>query len=410
MVCGRDQGECRGHRPPRVIVTVLVLTLFGVIRETAAEDLWYNQPRISVGTFYNDNIGLNTSNVESSAGVEGTASIRAGRRTETTDLSLAGAVRARNYVDASNYNATDFLFNAYSAYQRDQDRFGLDGTFDYLSTLESEVSTTGNLAPDNRQLRWSIAPSWSRPLTERADIEVQARYVDSSYQKTTTGLQDYWNLGGWVLGTYQWSEITQATARLTYDHYEYRNIENQSDTLGLSGGVRHQFTETLSGLAELGARYSQSEWSNQLGSFDGSSVGPLANLQLDWRRETGTFSAQLGRWLTPSGDGLLDTTRLLIDATERLSERCSIRGGVQAYRNRGDEQGLGYSTYRGRDYAAATLGFTYRLTPDWRLDGTYRFAWQEYDGADDAATQNAVYLNVSYTWPRELPPIYTGTR
>jgi hypothetical protein len=403
----------RAHRRcplPARCAAVLALALGAGSTNTLAEDLWYNQPRVSVGTFYNDNVGLSTSNIESSAGVEGTASIRAGRRTETTDLALAGAVRARNYFDASNYNATDFLFNAYSAYQRDQDRFALDGSFDYLSTVESEVSTTGNFAPNNRQTRWSLTPSWSRPLTERANIEVVARYLDSSYKETISGLQDYWNLGGWVLGSYQWSEVTDATLRATFDHYEYRNIDNQSDSLGLSGGVRHQFSETLSGLVELGARYSQSEWSNQLGSFDGSSAGPLANLQIDWRRETGTVSAQLGRWLTPSGDGLLDTTRLQIDATERLSERWSLRGGVQAYRNRGDEEGLGYSTYRDRDYAAATLGFSYRLTPDWRLDGTYRFAWQEYDGADDSATQNAVYLNVSYTWPRELPPIYTGTR
>ena len=414
MPGNRSARTDRQGRRPLAVAAALALTLAGGAVETAADELWYNQPRVSVGALYNDNIGLSASDPISSFGAQAQAGIRGGWRTETTDVGVTGTLAGTTYFDASGYDSTSAGLALDAAHQRERNRFGLGATFSYLPTTASEVDTTGDQQQDSTQLRWSLAPSWSHQLTERATVEVAANYTEASYQGSGSDLSDYQNLGGWLLGGYDLSEVTRGTARLSFDRYEKGGTSGQSDSIGLSGGLSHRFSETLSGLVELGARYSESEQTGVPGeTISSSSVGPLVNLQVDWRRETGQVSAQLGRWLTPSGNGLLDSTRASVSASERLSERWSVQGGVQAYRNRGDEEGLGVSTQRNRDYVAANLGFSYRLTEWWQLQGAYRFAWQQYDGdeeGDGAAIGNSVFLNVSYTWPRELPGLYSGPR
>jgi hypothetical protein len=400
----------RAGQPARLLLAggVSFALAGGVPTGSLAEDFWYNQPRISVGALYNDNIGLTTDDARSSFGANVAASILAGRRTETTDLSVSGAVGGTTYFDSPDDDSVNAGLSFNAARNWDRNRFGLAGSFSYLPTTTSEVATTGDLRSDSTRLLWSLTPFWLHRLSERADIELAATYSEATYQGSSTDLDDYQNLGGWLLGSYALTEVTQGTMRLSFDRYESRGVEESSDSVGLTAGVRHRFTERLSGAAELGVRYSQTEREilGGLATIDDSSTGPLANFTIDWQRETGALSFQFGRWLTPSGDGLLDTTRLTVSASEQLSERLAINGGLQAYRNRGEE----LTTLRrngDRDYASASLGFSYRLTEWWQLQGTYSYRWQEYED-DDAATGNTVYLNVSYTWPRELPGLYSG--
>jgi hypothetical protein len=393
---------------------LLAIVALGGSGRSAADGVWYNQPRVSVGAIYNDNISLSPTEARSSFGAQALAAIRAGYRSPTTDMGINAAVGGTAYFDSSSDDSTSVSLALDAAHQWERNRLGLGVTFSYLPTTASEVGTTGDFQEDNTQLRYSLSPSWSHQLTERLNFELLASYSDALYQNSSEGLSDYRSLGGWLLGSYSLTEVTQLTGRLSFDRYESQGSTNESDSIGLSAGVRHEFSETFRGLAELGARSTESTTAGLFGEdVDSSSTGPLANLQLDWQRETGSWSAQIGRWLTPSGDGLLDTTRVSVGGSQSLSERMAMQFGVQAFRNRGDVGANTTRRNRDRDYADASIGFSYQLAPDWQLQGTYRFAWQKYedDKVDEGAgTGNSVFLNVSYTWPRELPGLYSEAR
>ena len=389
----------------------MAVAALGAAADIRAEDLWYNQPRGSAGALYNDNIGLSASDTISSFGAQAQAGIRGGWRTQTTDVGVTSTLAGTTYFDASGYDNTSAGLALDAAHQRERNRFGLGATFSYLPTTQSEVDTTGDQQQHPAALvagAVPVAPA-DRARHRRDRGELQRGELPGLGLRPERLPEPRRLLGGYDL-----SEVTRGTARLSFDRHQTGGTSGQSDSVGLSGGLSRRFSETLSGLGELGVRYSESEQTGASGeTISSSSVGPLVNLQVDWRRETGQVSAQLGRWLTPSGNGLLDTTRASVSASERLSERWSVQGGAQAFRNRADDEGLGVSTQRNRDYFAANLGFSYRLTEWWQLQKAYRSAWQQYDDDEDddgAAIGNSVFLNVSYTWPREPPGLYAGPR
>ena len=191
----RARTHRQGRRPPAVAVALAVAAL-GAAADIRAEDLWYNQPRVSVGALYNDNIGLSASDTISSFGAQAQAGIRGGSQSQTTDVGVTGTLAGTTYFDASGYDSTSAGLALDAAHQRERNRFGLGATFSYLPTTASEVDTTGDQQQDSTQLRWSLAPSWSHQLTERATVEVAANYSEASYQGSGSGLNDYQNLGG----------------------------------------------------------------------------------------------------------------------------------------------------------------------------------------------------------------------
>ena len=366
---------------------------------SAMAEQWYVEPSVRANVFYDDNIGLRSEDKESSSGVAASADVTAGRRTETTDIGLSAEVVAERYFDASDYNVTDFFFDFAAAHKRQHDLFGLDASFDYDSTLTSEIETTGIVRDNQRRSRWYLGPSWTRSLTERLNAQLYAGYASVSYEDDAPGLEDYTNVNLGLLGTYLVSETMQATGRVMYDRYESDTTDRTTDAVGVSIGVRNAFSETLSGFVELGARHAEYDLPTGIDQSD-TNTGPLANIGLDWRRETGRWSFLLGRSLLPSGSGLVDTTSARVSGRENLSERWAALLDVNAIHNRYDLQGGDDNT---RDFVSLQPKIRYKLTEWWEIEGSYRYRWQDYErrGDEPSADGNLVYLSISYTWPRE---------
>jgi len=91
-----------------------------------------------------------------------------------------------------------------------------------------------------------VAPSWSHQLTSGATRKVAANYREASYQGSGSGLSDYQNLGGWLLGSYDLSEVTRGL------HGCPSTVTRRGDFGAVGqhrpvGRLSHRFSETLSG-------------------------------------------------------------------------------------------------------------------------------------------------------------------
>ena len=183
----------QGRRPPAVAVALAVAAL-GAAAESRAEDLWYNQPRVSVGALYNDNIGLSASDTLSSFGAQAQAGIRGGWRTETTDVGVTRTLAGTTY---STPRATTAPVRASRSTPPTSASATASGWAEHqLPADDAERGRHHGRSAAATQLRWSLAPSWSHQLTERATVEVAAKYSEASYQGSGSGLNDYQNLGG----------------------------------------------------------------------------------------------------------------------------------------------------------------------------------------------------------------------
>jgi hypothetical protein len=390
------------RRLPRDRRTAFLLMALAVPLHVGA-DQWYFEPRASLDTFYDTNVRLLSEDATPSPGVKARVHLKGGERTETSDVALDASVVAWRYADAPAYDSNDLFIDLTAVHKRERDRFALNGRIDYDSTATSELETSGRVQANKRRERLYVAPSWVHLLSERATVEARASYTDVGYEDAgpLTGLTDYTYVTGGLVGTYLLGETTSATTRLSFDRYDASTIPSTVDSVGISVGVRRAFSETLSGWAELGARYSESTYLSAAGNMTGQTdTGPIAELGLDWRGETTSVLASLRRALVPSGNGeLLDTTRTSLSVREDLSPRWSVLASLSAVRNRDDTGGPEKS--EDRDYVSFEPSVRYRLTEWWELRGSYRYRSQAYEPSGRSADSHAVFLSISYTWPRE---------
>lgn len=381
-----------------VLAVLAVLAMLAV--GPALADQWYAEPKARLYGFYEDNVGLVTTNEKSSPGFIASASVKGGTRSETRDINLAGELVRRQYFDDSPRNTTDFHFDGGYVRKIERDRFVLDAAYDLDSSLTSEVGTSGRVQVNKRRNRWSLAPGWQRQVDERLSLNAALSYADVRYDDgLSAGLVDYSYAtlgGGFAYGV---SERMQVIGRLSYDRYDAEQITNTSDTFGLLAGVGYAFSEDWSVNALIGARVAEVETS--LGSND--STGGLFDISTTKRIETGSLRAAIGRDLQPSGDGvLLDTLRASVDWDQAITPRWRGLLHIDAYRNTlpsGTASGLD------RDYFSIAPRLRYQIERDWALDLGYRYRYQKYDNATASAEANAVFFTIAYAPQRERPDL-----
>lgn len=383
--------------PAAALVTALAATLASA---PAQAELGYLEPRASLYTFYDDNVGLNRTNAESSPGYILRVSARAGSRTETRDLNLDAEVTRRQYFSDSDRDTTDLGLNGQYLQRIERDRFELGLGLDWDSTLTSEVATSGRVQVRKRRERWSLAPGWERQVSERLSLNAGLSYQDVSYDDgLAAGLVDY---SFATLGAgfgYGLDERTQLIGRVSYDRYDADQVRNEVESYGVLGGVAWAVSETWNLTTLLGVR--RAEARTAAGRED--STGGLFDIASTWRLETGSLRAGLSKSLTPSGaGGLLDTTRANLRWNHDFDRRLGAVLDLDAYRNREPSGNAGADD---RDYYAVAPRLRYRLERDWALELGYRYRYQKYDNQPDGADSNAVFVNIAYTPQRERPEL-----
>ena len=389
----------RHHLRPRALVVAAAVL---VAAQGVEAELWYIEPRAVLRTFYDDNVRLTPKDTENSFGAIVRARVELGRRTEVSEIGVNAEVDSRHYSDVSELDRTNGALSAAWRYRLDRHRVGLDGTFDYDSTLTSEEETTGFVQVNKRRSRFFIRPSWRYAMSERTDVEAAFDYEDVSYEDVDViPLFDYSASRASFVAGHGLSERLRLLGRVAYGSYDAPQIDTETSAYGLEAGAVYNWSETLSVSFVAGVRSSDS----QTPSLDGGLVernttGPLFELNLKKDFLVGELDLTAERNLLPSSRGtLLDTTRLRLTFDYPVTSLWTFALDARAYRNRNPG---GEVSGNDRDYVLFAPRLERRLSTALRLALGYRYRWQDREAtAEDAASSNAVFLTLRYVFPRE---------
>ncbi|EGV33735.1 hypothetical protein ThidrDRAFT_0424 [Thiorhodococcus drewsii AZ1] len=393
-----DKQQYRACLSYRVSLLYLPLVLGSSI---AVADQWYVKPLAVLEAYYDDNVRLTSRNERNTSVANVRANVKAGRRTEISDIQLGANLTSSRYFEASDLDKTDGSLNALASYDLGRSTFKLNGAFNYDSTLTSEVSTSGYVQANKRRLRFYVQPTWTYQLTPRGSVEMTLSYEDIRYEDVDViPLYDYDYTTAGLTFIYALSERAQAFTRVTFDRYEASDVGLKSDSTGLLFGASYQLSETLSASAYAGVRQTSSEVPTWLGVQKSDSSGPLFQFELNKRFEVGGLDFSVSRSMLPSSNGeLLDTTSLALSFTRPLSHKWNFRLTADAYRNRTEDDAASSSD---RDYFAISPRFEFKLSQELNLGLSYRYRWQKYDLSDEAAVSNSLHLYLTYVFPQKL--------
>ena len=231
-----------------------------------------------------------------------------------------------------------------------------------------------------------MAPRWTRQLTERLSGYVDGSYDDVSYDDTDR-LTDFSLATVGTGATYDLTERTAILGQLSYEKYDADEVDDDSDTFNLLGGVSHAFSETLEATALAGVRSSETE-DNE------SSTGGIFDVRLAKRFEVGSLSARGFQELLASGGGdLVETLGFEIGWDQQISSRWRWSLDANAYFN---SSASGETDNQDRDYYSITPQMAYLLDEEWSISGGYRYRYQDRETEDGSADANAVFFTLSY--------------
>ena len=256
------------------------------------------------------------------------------------------------------------------------------------------------------------------------------------YDTHTSTDYTYQQAGGTL--QYALSEQDQVNVSMNYSRLEYAPIYTlypfnwpytnggsdtsliKSNTLGVQVGMTHSFSETMNGAVSLGRRNTITSTKHTcngvLGSIwpytgtfcTGFNGDPMItytdetrsnsyslNANLDKQFDSGKVSGLISRDVNPSGSGLVQTTQYGLSMSKSLTEKLTASLDTSVY----------HTTYisvtaPGSRYYTFEPRLSWHFSEAWMLDSGYRFARVQYDNGSSPITANAVYLNLTYSWPK----------
>ncbi|WP_139191928.1 hypothetical protein [Thiocapsa roseopersicina] len=343
---------------------------------------------------------LSTTDPQSSFGAIVRGEILAGRRTEVSDIGVGLKVDTRQYSDVSELDRTNGALGFRSRFQVNRHSLGFDTSLDYDSTLTSEEATTGIVQVNKRRSKVFVRPSWRYELTERTTLDAGVSYEDVSYEDVDViPLTNYTFARASFAVGYQLTERLQLVGQTAYDEYDASEVDTRSTSVGVEAGLKYLLSETSTIRAAAGIRQSDAQTPTEEGVIDTTNSGPI--FELEWTKDfiVGGIELLAERSLVPSGRGtLLDTTGINLAFNYPITERWTFGLDASGYRNRNPG---GEISGNDRDFVNLAPRLERRLTEALRLDLSYRYRWQKREISEDDAVSNAVFLSVTYRWPRE---------
>ncbi len=377
---------------------------------------WSAEPSVSLKEEYNDNIHLTMVKHPSVTATTLSPSVKFNYATEISNVSGGATLSANKYSGEQGLDRVDQFYTLSSNYKTERSIFGLNANYTKSFASQYDNIATGSLI---RRTDSNIAPSWIWSLSEKNALRLDYQLSQVKYDSGT----DY------KVNTATFSLIQQYTERdkLIFQTYNQKTDINsgvvKSDSYGLSGGVTHDFSETLSGSLTIGGYTVKTTTitgtqlcpSYSLG-FNGSGFfiycgqplvtvfstsesrnrGMSFDMSLNKQFETANLTAQYSRKLQPGDNTLVETDQATLILTDKWSPLVS--GSISSFILRSRNKGGVLAN--NRRYYTVSPSLSWRLSESWVLDTGYRYERNEYEQTNFSASANSVFAQIKYDWPK----------
>jgi len=413
---------------PKILNGVLIITLVMSLPLPAAE--WSAEPAVSLRTGYNDNLRLTADAHDPVWEANFSPSVRFGVATENKGLTGDAGIRIRRFAGGSGresssaLNREDYFLNT-AAYHHGL-RNSLRASLDYSreSTLDSELDVTGNVIDQNAtREKLTLAPSWSRALTEqmRLDLSYHFSNVDYSDDPGIADLVGYSYQVASASLVRLFSPRIQGTLSGSYSGYQ-PDTNFDSTTLSLQAGLSAVLSETVQASLLAGQRRTTSDSSIGAGFCIGAMSGasfpsctggiaiPTGSAKTEVETmsavysanitkvlETGTLGAALTRSSSPGGEGeLLDSTRLVLTGRYNLSETLSTSLRIEISEYETIVNRVGFVSNQGKNTLLSVIPkASWRWRREWALGWEYQYASSDPANGNEAS-RNAFLITLDY--------------
>lgn len=384
---------------------------------------WVAEPVVNLREEYNDNIRMTELDHSSVWGTTLDPRVKLSRRSELWDLSGNARLRASKYAGEDGLDTTDSFLDIAAKRQFERGSWQASASQVNDTTLQNEeldLDTGLTYTQVGRTTR-SVHIAGEYLFTEATWLEASIDYSNLGYdQGETYGLLDYDYLTPGLRTVHQLDLQTQIFAIVNRSKVSYEtdtDLESNTDSLQL--GASYDITETWKVKGSVGSRRTNTSSMVPTGvprpgledfypyiydivyvPRDSESTGLVYNATLTRKLETGEFSIDASRAITPSSTGTdTDTTSIDLNGMYMLDAKLSASLAVSYLQS---ATVGGTSTQADNDRFRISPGIHRRLDRDWNLSAGYTYGRTEYKNrsTNNNASSNAVYINLGYAWPR----------
>jgi hypothetical protein len=211
-----------------------------------------------------------------------------------------------------------------------------------------------------------------------------------------TGLEGYKNHR--LIANYSYQLTQQNNLNLSLVHSAHRPDVSisKSDSNQILAGISHVYTETSQGRFLVGVGETSEKTS--AGTNDTSTYVFEAGLKL--RSELSTVDGVISRDVHSSGTGrTVVINQFRTNMTRKISPMVSMKIRAKMFRNKVLE---GSNPNDDRRYYELSPGLSWLWNPKLAFGLEYQYRRKKFDTSPESAESNALYLEVTYTWPRQV--------
>lgn len=384
--------SCRNRLLPLAVAACTVTC-------TASAANWEVAPRVQAGYRYSDNYRLYLPDQEVSvSGGEADVGVTFKTVDPRTNFEITPRVNATYFPDEKTEDSTDYYLDAgftdvtprrrlnvpFSYSQEDVTRSELPDVNQGGGLGEPGTGDSGKFVERNRRDFFRIAPSFSYDISQRYRMELEAHYLDATFDKRLPGAQeDFSEFGagaGFGFLTSQRSALVVRALASTYD------TSTTTDAYGGEVEWNTQYSPTSRAYVRVGAQ----ETKPDRGASDTNFIAGAGG---SWASQRNTLFLDLTRSVSAVSAGtVVERHQLRLRIDHDVSQRFALRAGARFQRDEEIEDG----TYPRREYAIGELGFEWRWLRQWSLIGTYNYRWQEYEDEPEDRKASSFLIGIVY--------------
>lgn len=380
---------------------------------------WYVEPVVSIGVEQHDNILLTTRGHERISGTTAGARADLGVRSASWDVHANVGAKS-SWFDEEAFDRDAYHLRFYSQLQRERSSWQLNAARLQESLLTGETVDPDTGLPRFQRTRWTetVSPGWTYSLGPTTQLQLRLDASEVTYEEgAPVNLNDYRTRSASATLARQWTARTAFSFSAAGSRYEVPENDFESRTVSAYAGVSHRFTPLFRLGLSAGAWRNDSEGTGcvehvtllfggqelllcvRTGMVDTSESGLFFQADGERRFQRARLSGKLSRDVRPSGSGTeveVDQAALAYEHQIRASRFWATLTG-DALRTRalsGDPSAID------RNYYQIAPGLRFRVTRNLDIEASYRHTRQSYETALDAATNDSVYLTLTYRPPR----------
>jgi len=247
---------------------------------------------------------------------------------DVLQLSLAPFLSVQRFSGNSGTDSNNGSINTSAAWSLERSTFSLSAGYSDLSTLLTELESTGVIKGNSHQEQTSGGASWALVESAKTELSVQLGYADVRYVGANTlGLSSYDYSNASIAEQYTPVERTTFTLTAFGGDVSSPGGPGTSRNAGVSLSAERKFSERLTGYISAG--YSDLDYGigtdhSAVGEARVSRVGERSQLKLDYQRS-----------VTPNGFGtLVVRDQASFTASRDLTPHLSVLTSLVATRDR----------------------------------------------------------------------------